>query len=254
MASPFDHPGLSRRYFFPRAGAPVDRLEVEVPGATLACAYQVRDPTWPTMIYFHGNGEVVSDYQPAAESLFATLGVNTLFAEYRGYGASSGTPQLAAMLGDVEAIAAAAGQPPERIIAFGRSIGSIYAIELARRLPVAGLVLESGIADVLERVLMRARPEELGSSLEGMRAAARRDFDHEAKLAAYRGRLLVLHAARDHLVPTHHAERNHEWCGAPDKELVIFPRGDHNSIFADNAAAYLRALGDFIQRAAPRAP
>ena len=61
------------------------------------------------------------------------------------------------MLGDGEATVKAAGLAPERVIAFGRSIGSLYAIELAHRQPaLAGLILESGIADPSERFLTYA--------------------------------------------------------------------------------------------------
>jgi hypothetical protein len=62
--SPFDHPLVSERYFFPRSGSPPDRLDVPVAGAVLACSHRLLDPSWPTMIHFHGNGEIVADYVP----------------------------------------------------------------------------------------------------------------------------------------------------------------------------------------------
>ena len=90
------------------------------------------------------------------------MGWDLLLAEYRGYGGSTGEPLLGRMLDDVEAVLRAAG-PPERLVVFGRSVGSLFALEAVARCPgVAGLVLESAIADPLERLLLRVTPRELG--------------------------------------------------------------------------------------------
>jgi pimeloyl-ACP methyl ester carboxylesterase len=205
------------------------------------------------VIFFHGNGESVADYLPDFADTFNHLGVNALFAKYRGYGGSTGQPALGTMLEDVESIFVAAGVAEARVVAMGRSVGSIYAIELARRHPgIAGLVLESGIADVLERLELRVRPEELGTTRDALAAEVAAKLDHRAKLGAYPGRFLALHARGDHLVAPSHAERNHTWAAGPDKELVILPNGDHNSIFAANADAYVAALGRFLARCGAR--
>jgi len=71
----------------------------------------------------HGNGEIVSDY---IYSKLSYLEYNILYAEYRGYGFSSGdNPSLVNILDDVEHIIKSIDTPLEDIILFGRSIGSI---------------------------------------------------------------------------------------------------------------------------------
>ena len=248
MPSVFDHPLISERYFFPRPDAPSDLTEVKVEGATLACRLTVRDPDALTLVFFHGNGEVIADYVPDFEEMLLQLGVNVMFAEYRGYGASTGRPELARMLDDVTDIVAATGTPPEKLVAFGRSVGSIYAIELINRFPnAAGLILESGIADPLERVLLRATPAELGVTASELDAEAERCLNHRAKLERYSGPALILHAHGDELVHRSHAERNHEWLGGEQKRLLIFTRGGHNSVLALNTAEYLDAVADFLE-------
>ncbi|HCP46979.1 MAG TPA: alpha/beta hydrolase [Deltaproteobacteria bacterium] len=212
----------------------------------------IQDPSAGTLVHFHGNGETVADYVPEIARLFATLGLNLLLAEYRGYGASTGQPALGAMLDDVEAVFQATEQPEEKVILFGRSVGSIYAIELAQRHPgIAGLVIESGIADPLERILLRVEPAELGVSREDLELAVAQRLDHRAKLATYEGPLLTLHAAGDSLVLASHAERLHDWASGEDKKLVLFPRGDHNSVLFANAQSYMEELGDFVTRVLP---
>jgi pimeloyl-ACP methyl ester carboxylesterase len=143
-------------------------------------------------------------------------------------------------------VVAASGVAPERIVFFGRSVGSLFAVHAVERFPrAAGLVLESGIADVLERVLLRAEPRELGVTAEALAAAVGERLDQRRKLASYRGPVLVLHARHDGLVDVSHAEALAAAAGGP-VTLKIFERGDHNSILAENAAAYQEAVAAFL--------
>ncbi len=240
--SVFDHPLISDRYFFPRPGSPPQPFYVEADGARLACAQFVTDPEAPTILHFHGNGEIVADWSDFADA-FASVGLNSFFAEYRGYGGSTGTPTLVEMLGDTERVLAASGLEPARVVVYGRSVGSIYAIHLAARVPsIAGLVIESGIADPLERVLMRVSPEELDTTMDALRQQATQWLDHEQKLAEFGGPTLVLHATHDHLVDVDHARRNADWSGG---ELVLYEQGDHNTLLAMNGAAILERVARF---------
>ena len=188
----------------------------------------------------------MADYLGEFEARIAALGANLLLADYRGYGLSTGTPALAAMLDDVALLVAAAGVDPAQLIFFGRSLGSLYAVHGAALFPgAAGLIVESGIADPLERILLRVTPCELGVDRAGLEAAVDRALDQRRKLAAFRGRTLIMHARGDDLVPVSHAERLHAWANEP-KELLVFPRGDHNTVLAANADAYFAAVGKFI--------
>ncbi len=188
----------------------------------------------------------MADYLPDFPTMVSELGLNTFLAEYRGYGDSDSEPRLGEMFDDLPAIQEAAG-PPESLVVFGRSIGSIYAIEFVARYPhVAGLVLESGIADVLERILLRVSAEELNCTGEEMSSAFAERFDHKRKLEAFGGPTLVLHAEHDHLVDQEHAKQNASWAGS-EARLVILPRGDHNSIFFENRERYLAELNRFVK-------
>ena len=51
---------------------------------------RIVDPRHFTMIHFHGNGEAVADYVPFMADVFADMGLNSLFVEYREYGGSTG--------------------------------------------------------------------------------------------------------------------------------------------------------------------
>jgi pimeloyl-ACP methyl ester carboxylesterase len=227
--SPLDHPTVAQRYFFPRRAPIKDPFVVSVAGADLHCWHRPADEGKPTLLHFHGNGEVVADYLGDFADAFTSKGWGVLLAEYRGYGGSSGAPQMVSMLADGLAIFDAAKLDPSRTVVYGRSVGSIYGLHVAANRPVKALVLESGIASPLERILLRARPEELGCTMEELQTAATKDFDHAAKLASFAGDVVVIHTVRDHMVDFHHAERLAGWSKG---ELIALTPGDHNSILA----------------------
>ncbi len=188
----------------------------------------------------------MDDWQGDFVTLMHQMGCNCLLAELRGYGRSTGQPQLGKMLQDVVPTIEAIGKPASELILFGRSVGSIFAIEAAARFPeVAGLVIESGIADVLERLLLRVDPEELGVSGEQLKAVIACDLNHQQKLAGYRGPLLVMHTEHDDLVDVSHGQRLYDWATG-EKKLKIFPQGSHNDIMYVNAREYFGLLGEFI--------
>ncbi|MBK5275548.1 MAG: alpha/beta hydrolase [Desulfuromonadales bacterium] len=249
MSNPFlDHPTLSGRYFYPWPNRFKEPFFVEGDGFRLACRYCHRHEDAPTIIHFHGNGESVADYIGEFEERMTGLGANLLLAGYRGYGMSSGLPALAAMLDDVELIVAASGVPADRIIFFGRSLGSLYALHGAARYPrAAGLIIESGLADPLERILVRIEPHEVGATMEELRAAVNSCLNQHDKISAFKGRVLVMHTRNDDLVSVSHAERLYDWANQP-KELLVFERGDHNTILSANQEAYFAAVETFLKQ------
>ncbi|MEZ6043113.1 MAG: alpha/beta hydrolase [Planctomycetaceae bacterium] len=243
-----DHPAISGAYLFPQPRSVADPFVVQVNGAELACYRKVVDPENLTLVHFHGNSECVADYVPYIADAFGDLGFNMLFVEYREYGASTGKAQLVAMLGDGEAAIKAAGLEPKDVVVFGRSIGSLYAIELAyRQLNIAGLIIESGIADPAERFLKYADLSSAGFDEADVRAEVRRHFDHEQKLHSYENPLLILHTENDGLIDISHAERNLQWADSGQKQLVRFPQGNHNTILSHNFDKYMKAVESFIE-------
>lgn len=243
MRDPFlDHPELSARYFYPWPNRFPEPFFIEGDGFRLGCRFRKISDELPTIIHFHGNGESVADYLDGFEQRIYGLGANLLLAEYRGYGMASGEPALAAMLDDVALIVEASKVQPERIIFFGRSLGSLYAVHGAALYPqAAGLIVESGLADPLERVLVRIEPRHVGATAEQLEQAVRQRLNQQEKLASFHGRTLIMHTRHDDLVGLHHAEQLHSWANQP-KELLIFERGDHNTILTVNKEAYFAAV------------
>lgn len=248
MESLLDHPVISERYFFPRPDQPDQPRDILTPdGVRLRCFEHRPYPEGKTLIHYHGNGETVADYLHDFVDAISEMGVNLLLVEYRGYGGSTGQAQLGKMLDDVSTVRQACGLAAESTYVYGRSVGAIFAVEWAASEPrLGGLILESGVANPHQRLAMRLDPQELGVDQAAFEAACAERLDHQEKLARYPGPLLILHAAGDSLVTVDHAHSHMQWAPTEHKELVLFPRGDHNTILTYNWSEILRHLALFM--------
>jgi len=250
MSTPdlLDHPIIGQRYFFPRRADFPEPFRIDCEGARLACYYHEVAADAMTVVHFHGNGEVVADYLDGFPELIAEMGCNCFLAEFRGYGGSTGTPQLGKMLDDVVTTIEEIKQPKEKLVLFGRSVGSLFAIKAIELFPqVAGLILESAISDPLERLLLRVQPEELGTTSVGLAEAVESRMPIRKALQGFFGPTLIMHTQHDGLIDVRHAEQLADWCSGP-VQLGIFPRGNHNDIMFVNGPQYFSLMQAFLDR------
>lgn len=242
-----DHPILSQRCFFPQD----ERVETPwiVQGGAGPLHGGAKAPHGgPTLLHFHGNAEVVAAWAGRFSDRLVAQGLDVYLGEYRGYGGSAGVPVFAGMLEDPLRTADATGVPPERMVLYGRSIGSIFALHVAAHRPVAGLVIESGIAGVHELLLRRVQPDELGVTPAQLEQAVAQLLDHEAKMKATRCPVLVMHAQGDRLLEPDQARSLAAWAGKRG-ELRIFEQGNHTTIHYWNYEEIIRRVVDFTRAA-----
>lgn len=246
MPSIFDTPAFNSRLFFPRPvasppplGARDERIAV-APGVSVHLRVHPAPAARALVLLFHGNGEIVADYDAAAAD-YAAVGARLAVMDYRGYGASDGVPTLRSSLADAHLVLSAARAASSLpLIIMGRSLGSACAAELAGTTPApAGLILESGFTD-LHR-LLRRRGLELGGPLSGDDHAA---FEPLHKLGASAAPLLVLHGALDTLIVPAEASAAHDAAGTTDKRLIFIPGRGHNDISAH--PLYWASLRSFL--------
>lgn len=234
MESIFDSAGFTSTMFYPQrrvSGPPrgARDLSIEVaPGVRLHARVHTREGSLATVLLFHGNGEVVSDYDSAASS-YSAVGADLAVVDYRGYGASTGSPTLRDCLRDAPAaldavIEATRGRP---LIVMGRSLGSMCAAELCQtaRPEVAGYIFESGIADLVS--LLRRRGLVQGVPLPEADVST---FCPLKKLARCTTPTLVMHGADDEIIAPHEATRAHEALATRHKLLVMIADRGHNDL------------------------
>jgi fermentation-respiration switch protein FrsA (DUF1100 family) len=180
-------------------------------------------PGHPLVIYFHGNVETIAKRIDRHRALIAT-GAGFLAVSYRGYMGSTGEPTETGLLRDADAAYAfaAARHPADRIVLWGHSLGSGVAVALASTRPVAKLVLEApftSTADVARRMF----------PLVPVRWLMHDQFRSDQRIAAVKASILILHGARDIVVPMALGERLYQLAKEP-KRFVRYPRGGHDDL------------------------
>jgi pimeloyl-ACP methyl ester carboxylesterase len=248
-----DQPSILMNVFYPRKDStlcPEKAFDLSVPvdkGVSIVCRFYVGDQKWPSVLFFHGNGEVVSDYDGMAP-LYNRIGLNLIVADYRGYGESDGIPTLTdlaqdahALFGEIENELSRRGFRSDLWI-MGRSLGSISALELGVRHQdaIRGLIIESGFPCVVRII------RHLGIPAHGI-PLGRIDQECLEMIQGISIPTLIIHGENDSLVPLKEAEDLYEHLGTQEKEFVVIPSAGHNDIMFVGFKRYFEAIQQFIE-------
>jgi fermentation-respiration switch protein FrsA (DUF1100 family) len=204
----------------------------------------------PNILYFHGNGEIVADYDDLGP-LYNRMGMNFLPADYRGYGRSTGRPTITAMMRDCHVIFdfvkawLSENDYQGPLILMGRSLGSASVLELAAhyRDEIDGLIVESGFA--YAGPLLRL----LGVNTDVMGFTEEAGFRNVDKIRTFDKPTLVIHAEGDHIIPFSDGQALYEACGARDKTFLSIPGANHNDIFIRGLSEYMAAVKELVYKA-----
>ena len=250
--SDLDRPELLQFVFYPRKWftvAPPNSTDYLIPvekDISISCRFYFCRQSSPSILLFHGNGEVACDYDDIAP-IYNQLGINLFVADYRGYGLSGGTPTFTNTISDAHAIFKGfqdirrQGDYHGDVFAMGRSLGSVSAIELASHYPseMKGLIIESGVASVIKLM------SHLGFPMEFL-GITDLDFPNLSKVRTITLPTLIIHAEFDSLIPPTEARDLFDNVAAKDKRLVIIPGADHNDIFVSGIQPYFKAISEFV--------
>jgi hypothetical protein len=222
-------------------------FEVES-GVRIVCRFYQAGQQFPTILFFHGNGEIAADYDEIAP-LFNEKKLNLLVTDYRGYGYSDGTPTIASLLKDAQILFTKTRKwlqentYAEPLFVMGRSLGSLCAIEIAKDYQddLPGLIVESGSATNFRNYLAMHGLVPLDHPVwnEG------RNFFNKEKIRLIKIPTLIIHAEQDSLIPLAEAKTLFENSGAKDKKLVIIPGADHNDLMFRGLELYFKSLTEF---------
>ncbi|MHC1729443.1 MAG: alpha/beta hydrolase [Syntrophobacteraceae bacterium] len=254
--STLDRPEILHNIFHPRPEwqAPENSraVAVSIPveqGIVIGARFHLIGKQEPNLLFFHGNGEIVSDYDDLGP-LYNRMGINFLPVDYRGYGRSGGTPTVSSMMRDCHTIFEFTGKWLKDngysgpFIVMGRSLGSASALELASRHEekIDGLIIESGFA-FSEPLLML-----LGVNVRNLDLSGNNDFRNLEKIRQFRKPVLIIHAEFDHIIPFTDGKAFFEASGSPDKTLLKIPGANHNDIFSRALMEYMAAIKSFAGR------
>jgi pimeloyl-ACP methyl ester carboxylesterase len=203
-------------------------IEVRADDGAVLRGWFLHAPENPrTVIYFYGNAQTTRDAEGTTYWLFRTLGCNVLTMDYRGYGASDGKPAFEPMLRDAESLYDALGNllpEPQPIVAYGRSIGSVFATHLAHARPVAALVLACPPASAEDAVVATQKhvpiPLRWFLKLRADESLTDPELQPVHVVTEVNAPLLVIHGDRDETIPIDHGERIHAAAASVDKRWL----------------------------------
>lgn len=211
-------------------------------GRTVHSYYLNREASL-TVLFSHANAEDLAMIYPWLREMSKELQVNVLAYDYTGYGRSAPgvPPSEADCFADIEAALAhlteVRGVPADRVVLFGRSVGSGPTCHLAEKMskegrPVAGVVLQSPLASIF-RVVFRLRftlPGDL--------------FVNRDRVPNIASPVFVVHGTHDELVPFWHGQEIFLRTRPRFRARPFWVEGAcHN-----NLEALLRADGAFFER------
>ncbi|MBW4577839.1 MAG: alpha/beta hydrolase [Aphanothece sp. CMT-3BRIN-NPC111] len=205
-------------------------------GVQISAIYLPNPQARYTILYSHGNAEDLGDllwvFTELREMGFAVFGY-----DYHGYGTSQGSPTERNVYRDIDAaynyLTEQLGIPPQQIIAYGRSVGSGPAVDLATRQKVGGLILESPFLTAF-RVLTRIPIVPFDK------------FRNIDKIKRVHCPVLVMHGKRDEVVPFSNGKKLFEAANEPKRFLWV-DAATHNDLMEVADDQYAKALREFAQ-------
>jgi hypothetical protein len=208
----------------------VESLFIDAADGTRLHAWHLKGD--PLVLYFGGNAEEVS--WMLEEAARGAPGVGWLLVDYRGYGASGGSPSEKALVEDaLRWYDRFAGRP---IYVFGRSLGSGVAVQLAAQRPVAGAILVAPF-DSLVAVGKRHYPF---LPVDWM---LKHRFDSATVAPKVKAPLLCVVATHDEIIPAEHAKRLFDAWGG-EKRWIALEGAGHNS--TDGMPDYWASIRKFL--------
>ena len=217
-----------------------DIIKIESADGSMISARFLYNPAAEyTIIFSHGNAEDMGDLYGFMEE-FRQEGFSIMAYDYSGYGTSRGRATVQAALGNAEAVYSYLVDKrkinPEKIILWGRSIGSGPSTHLAENRKIGGLVLESAFTSAF-RVMIPVRLLPFDR------------FDNLAALKRITCPVLVIHGVEDEIIPFNHGRRLYEAVRGIRMNYWV-DRAGHNNLQAiagrsywDTAHRFERILG-----------
>lgn len=188
-----------------------------------------------TVLFCHGNGGNIV-HRLDSINVFYNLGLNCFIFDYRGYGNSQGKPTEEGTYLDVEAahkwLTEEKKIPPDDIIVFGRSLGASIAAQLASRVEIKALVLESAFTSYAD-IGKRFYP------YMPVRWFARFNYKTIDYVRDVYCPVMIIHSRADEIIPFEFGRQLYEAANEPKEFVEIF--GGHNDGFLLSSEIYKKA-------------
>ncbi|MFW9929441.1 MAG: alpha/beta hydrolase, partial [Candidatus Thorarchaeota archaeon] len=203
----------------------------------------------PSLLYFHGNGEVALDYNYFASQFFECK-VNLAVVDFRGYGHSNGKPTYTSLINDAIPIYnqfqiwLRSHSFDVNTFVFGRSLGSICAAEIGSNDlgNLKGIIFESGFASTYNLL------KHFGIHIPALKPLDISPYSNDTRIRKFQYPTLVIHGTTDFIIPTSEGELIYKNLPKQiDKKLILIEGATHNNIISFKEE-YFEPLCAFIQK------
>lgn len=227
-----------RMIFLPHPSSYRDDHEIlklrSTQGNLISALYLANASAKYTLLVSHGNAEDLGDDRDWLEDL-RTAGFSVFAYDYQGYGTSQGKPGEKNAYDDemaaYEYLTSTLKTAPDRIIIFGRSVGSGPALYLAARKPAAGVILQSPFVSAF-RVVTRIPLLPFDK------------FRNYKEIRRVREPILIIHGEKDSTIAIWHGRKLYELAAEP-KHFFAVPGADHDDLDIIAGPSYPKAIQSF---------
>ena len=190
------------------------------------------------IFYLHGNADNLSRWGNYAVD-FTSIGYDVFMLDYRGYGKSEGHPGEELLYQDATFTLnwVFTNLPHDRLIIYGRSLGSAVASHLAEQIEPDLLILETPFAEFKDVIYWLIRPAFYLFPIDI-------HFSNARSLPKVTCPKVIFHGTRDWIVPLTSAEALAAYLGPKDNFIIIEGAGHKNlrdfKLYHDKLAEILR--------------
>ena len=219
-------------------------------GITIGGIFFQKDENLPTILLFHGNGELALEYILSARQFFE-CDVNLAVMDFRGYGFSTGKPYYTSLISDAMPIYSGLKKWMssrgfiDSIFVLGRSLGSVCASEIGANNPneLKGIIFESGFASIYNIMTQLFRVKSSQMSLSSLNK-----YSNDFRVRKFNKPVLIIHGSSDMIIP--HSEAILLYKSIPEnveKKLVTIEGAGHNDII-NYRKEYFTSIEQFVNK------
>ncbi len=191
------------------------------------------------ILYFHGNNGNMQRWARVAEEL-TTYDHDVLVVDYRGFGKSHGRRTQETLYADAQQIYeyALTKWPEQKVVLYGRSLGSGLAVKVAADNSPAKLVLETPFNNMIDVAFYNF-------PFLPVRLLLRFPFRSDKYIPQVSCSIAIFHGTRDRMVPYSSGLKLYELISEGVKHnMVTIPRGKHSNL--SNFPLFREKMHEFL--------
>lgn len=192
------------------------------------------------ILYFHGNTGNMQRWATVAEEL-TTYGYEVLVVDYRGFGKSHGRRTQETLYADAQQIYdyALARWPQEKVVVYGRSLGTGLAVKVASDNSPSKLVLETPFNNMIDVAFYHF-------PFLPIRFLLRFPFRSDKFIPKVKCSIAIFHGTRDRIVPYRSGLKLYELISENvQHNMITIPRGKHSNL--SNFPLFREKMHEFLE-------